>query len=101
MSILEDIEAEGISTTATFKKEVTLKSSICDKEIVIGKYNPLLPGISNKMETVKEGFNKAVRAINALLKTESEYIYIDEIGYLEKDETEYLNTINNLMEKRK
>lgn len=101
LPLLSDNKIPGIITSATPKDKVTLKSTIDNIEIIIGSYDESLPGTSNKMEVNKEGFNNAIKCINNLKESDSEYAFIDEIGYLEKDEEEYLKAIDDLLSVKK
>ena len=99
--IIKEFKAEGIITKAIPKDKVILCSSMDNEEIIIGRFNKDLPGTTNKMEADPVGFNSAVNKIDELVKSESEYIYIDEIGYLEKDNPDYLNKIDELLNAKK
>ena len=64
---------------------------------MIGKYEPDPSRTENLMKPIKEAFlAKGISFLNALKEVSSEWISIDEIGYLEDAVPEYLNTLYEL-----
>lgn len=67
----------------------------------IGIFNPTIIGSENKMQLCGNGFSEiGIKALKNALISESEWISIDEIGYLESQSTDYLNMITHIMEKK-
>lgn len=67
----------------------------------IGVFNPTLIGSENKMQLCGNGFSEiGIKALKNALISESEWVSIDEIGYLESQSADYLNMITHIMEKK-
>lgn len=91
----------GITTWAVPKSAVYLKENSTDKITQVGVYDTTLEGFENKMRIYGNGFVKTgIDALNNALLSNSEWISIDEIGYLESQCTDYLNMITQIMEKK-
>ena len=91
----------GITTWAVPKSAVYLKENGSDNTTQVGVYDATIEGFENKMKLCGDGFSKAgLNALNNALLSDSKWISIDEIGYLESQCTDYLNLISNIMEKK-
>ena len=91
----------GITTWAIPKSAVYLKDNSTDNITQVGVYDNSLAGLENKMKLCGDGFvNLGIDALNNALLSNSEWISIDEIGYLESQCTDYLNKIMDIMDKK-
>ena len=91
----------GITTWAIPKSAVYLKDNSTDNITQVGVYDNALAGLENKMKLCGDGFVKlGIDALNNALLSNSEWISIDEIGYLESQCTDYLNKIMDIMDKK-
>ncbi|MBR4982951.1 MAG: NTP transferase domain-containing protein [Lachnospiraceae bacterium] len=91
----------GITTWAVLKSAVYLKDNSTDNITQVGVYDNALAGLENKMKLCGDGFvNLGIDALNNALLSNSEWISIDEIGYLESQCTDYLNKIMDIMDKK-
>lgn len=91
----------GITTYAVPQQGVYLKNNRTGETTMIGKYEPDPSRTENLMKPIKEAFlSKGISFLNALKEVASEWISIDEIGYLEDSVPEYLNTLYELMEQK-
>ena len=89
----------GITTWAIPQTGVYLKDNITGKTSQVGIYNSALCGCENKMELTGSGFNTlGIKTLNDVLSSNTEWIRIDEIGYLESQCPEYLHMISLIME---
>ena len=85
-----------MTTFAVKEDGVYLKDG--EHVIQIGKFDEGLPGTENKMRPVSEGFDKAVCALERLAQSDSPWVGIDEIGYLETEA--YQNALLHLLEQK-
>ena len=91
----------GLTTTAEKGKRVLLRENGTGKEATIGRYDPDLPGMENKMTPIDAGFQDfGVPALRRCEKADSEWVSLDEIGYLEEAEPAYQEAVFRLMEKK-
>lgn len=91
----------GITTWAEPKTAVYLKENTSNNVTKVGIFNPTLNGSENKMQLYGNGFSEmGIKALKSSLAFESEWISIDEIGYLESQCTDYLNMITHIMTKK-
>ena len=91
----------GITTWAIPKSAVYLKENSTDNITQIGVFDATLEGFENKMRLCKDGFeNVGMNALNNALLSDSDWISIDEIGYLESQCMDYLNMITQIMEQK-
>lgn len=89
----------GITTWAVPKSAVYIKENGSENITQIGVYDTTIDGFENKMRLCGDGFSNAgINALNNALLSDSEWISIDEIGYLESKCTDYLNMIIKIME---
>jgi len=88
----------GITTWAEPRKSVYLKENITGRTALIGTYDPDRPGTENKMRIVSSGFlDLGISVVNNLLASISEWVSIDEIGYLESECSPYCESIEALL----
>lgn len=91
----------GIKSWAVPQSAVFLKENITDETTQIGIYNPALDEHENKMQLIGDGFHSlGITALNNAIKSNSKWVSIDEIGFLEAKCTEYLDMISHVMEKK-
>ena len=91
----------GITTWAKPQKAVYLKENTSDNITIVGLYDNTVHGIENKMKLHGDGFSTlGIDALKNALLSETNWISIDEIGYLESQCTDYLNTITYIMEQK-
>ena len=75
-----------------------LTENLSGRTAQIGSFDPSLPGPENRMAVCTEGFvTLGIPALRHCMQTESEWVAIDEIGYLESGCAEYLDAIRALM----
>lgn len=91
----------GITTWAEPEKAVYLKENGTSDQARIGIYDPSASGNENKMIPDPDGFTSlGMGAIDRCIRDESEWITIDEIGYLECAHVEYCDAIRCLMSEK-
>ena len=91
----------GITTWAVPKSAVYLKENSADNITQVGVYDDALAGLENKMRLCGDGFiNLGIDALNNALLSNSDWVSIDEIGYLEAQCTDYLNKIIDIMDEK-
>lgn len=91
----------GITTWAEPGKAVYLKNNTSGQISQIGIYDSALDGFENKMRPIGDGFSTlGIRTLKTAQESESKWISIDEIGYLESMCNDYLETISYIMEKK-
>ena len=91
----------GITTWAVPGKAVYLRDNLSHETVQVGIYDANLPGNENKMVLVQNGFSSfGVTKLEQYVKSEHEWISIDEIGYLETQCEDYLKALRNLFENK-
>ena len=91
----------GITTWAEPKKAVFLRENLTTHVEEIGVFDPFLPGPENRMAPVFDGFiHLGVPALRRCAAAESEWVTIDEIGYLESDCPAYRDEIRTVMDQK-
>ena len=92
----------GLITWAEPGKAVYLKEADSDAVVQIGTFDPKLPGEENRMAPCLEGFRAlGVPALARYMCVVSEWVTIDEIGYLESACPEYQTALHTLMERKR
>ncbi|MCQ2527411.1 MAG: nucleoside-triphosphatase [Lachnospiraceae bacterium] len=94
--------APGLITWSVKEKAVYMCKVGSDETVVVGEYNPrsLLP--RNRMQPVQDGFNiNGVSMLEAMINGASEWVTIDEIGYLERDCQPYIDKLMELFERKR
>ena len=91
----------GITTWAVPKSAVYLKENLTDYVTQVGIFDATIEGFENKMRLCENGFNNTgIKALSNALLSDSDWISIDEIGYLESECADYLSMITQIMEKK-
>jgi len=89
----------GITTWAEPREAVWLRENATAETVQIGVYDDSLPGTENKMVRCSGALESyGVSALQRCVCVDSEWICIDEIGYLECQVPEYTQAIWELME---
>ena len=91
----------GVTTWAVPKSAVYLKENSTDNITQVGVYDNTLSGLENKMRLCGNGFtNLGIGALSNAFLSNSNWISIDEIGYLESQCNDYLNKIIDIMDEK-
>ena len=91
----------GLTTWAEPKKAVYLKENASGETVQAGAFDPALPGPGNQMLPLQEGFlSLGVPSIARCMESDSPWITIDEVGYLEAQCLPYCEALRNLLEKK-
>ncbi len=90
----------GVTTWAVPKSAVYLRDNLTGETVQIGVYDESLTGRENRMRPLTEGFDTV--GISALLRSQGqEWIYIDEIGYLETECAAYCAALHEVFDTRR
>lgn len=91
----------GLTTWAEPKKAVYLKENTGGETVQVGAFDPSLPGPGNQMVLIGDGFvTLGVPALARCMGSDSQWITIDEIGYLEAQSHVYLDALRQLLEEK-
>lgn len=91
----------GVTTWADPGKAVYLREENTGRETVIGRFDPTLPGLENKMQPVLPGLQAlGVDALGRCVQHPSPWVRVDEIGYLELTCPEYCQALRHLFEEK-
>ena len=91
----------GITTWAEPRKAVFLKENSSNEQVMVGVFDPSLPGPGNQMVLVEEGFLQlGIPALKRCMESDSPWISIDEIGYLETQSGPYQDVLRQLFDKK-
>lgn len=91
----------GITTRAEPKKAVYLRENTSGETLQVGAFDASLPGPGNQMVLLQDGFAAlGVPALERCLESDSPWITIDEIGYLEAKSEAYHNALRRLLENK-
>ena len=91
----------GLTTWADPKKAVYLKENAGGETVQVGMFDPSLPGPGNQMVSLQDGFlSLGVPALARCMESDSPWITVDEIGYLEAQSDVYHNALRQLLEKK-
>ena len=91
----------GITTWAEPKQAVYLRENITGQTVQVGAFDATLPGPGNQMVLLQDGFaTLGVPAIHRCAESDSQWITIDEIGYLEAQCEAYHDALRQLLEKK-
>lgn len=91
----------GVTTWADPGKAVYLREENTGRETVIGRFDPTLPGLENKMQPVLPGLQAlGVGAMRRCVQHPSPWVRVDEIGYLELTCPEYCQALRQLFEEK-
>ena len=98
LSALFPCPMPGLTSWAVPKQGVYLKDNFSSKTVQIGRFNPDSTGTENRMLPVLDAFSQTgVSFLHACADVSSDWITIDEIGYLESTCPEYQNALSELM----
>ena len=91
----------GVTTWADPGKAVYLREENTGRETAIGRFDPTLPGLENKMQPVSRGLQTlGVDALGRCVQHPSPWVRVDEIGYLELSCPEYCQALRQLFEEK-
>ena len=102
LPLLSDVPIPGLLTHAEPRRAVWLEETATGERAQIGRYDETLPGIENKMRPCTEGFAElGIPTLRQLALDGSEWVMIDEIGYLETSCADYCEAIRALMAQKR
>ena len=91
----------GLTTWAEPKKAVYLQENTTGETVQVGAFDPSLPGPGNQMVPLEDGFlSLGVPALRRCMESDSTWITIDEIGYLEAWSEPYHQALRQLLERK-
>ena len=91
----------GLTTWAEPKKAVYLRENTTGDTVQVGAFDPSLPGPGNQMVPLRDGFlSLGVPALRRCMESDSTWITIDEIGYLEAQSEVYHSTLRQLLDRK-
>lgn len=91
----------GITTWAEPKKAVYLKDNISSETVKVGAFEASLDVNENRMLLCDDGFEVfGSKVLNECIENDSEWVTIDEIGYLESACDEYIKSLNRLFDNK-
>lgn len=92
----------GIITWCVPGEAVYMRRSGKDESVIIGKYDPHSLSAENSMKSISEGFNVyGISFLEELIHDKSEWVLIDEIGFLEGTCHPYLEKLDELFEQKR
>lgn len=92
----------GITTWCEPQKAVYMRLSGTDAPIIVGQFNPDSTSKENRMMPVPDSFNiHGVAFLDSLINAPSEWVSIDEIGYLESTCTAYTEKLYEVFDKKR
>ena len=91
----------GITTWAETRKAVYLREDTTGETVQVGEFDASLPGPGNQMVLRQDGFiSLGVPALMRCLESNSPWISIDEVGYLEAQSEVYHEVLRQLLSKK-
>lgn len=91
----------GITTLVKSQKAVFLTDNLSGESVKIGEFNPDSDSKENRMLPLKEGFlSLGISAIERAVESDSDWVTVDEIGYLEAQCGEYLGALKSLFSQK-
>lgn len=103
-TLLKDLFPErlpGLTTWAQPQQAVYLKENTTQASVQVGAFDPELPGPGNQMVLLQDGFTSlGVPALKRCIESDSPWITIDEIGYLEAQSEPYHEALRKLLERK-
>ena len=91
----------GITTWAEPKKAVYLQENITGETVQVGVFDDALSSEENRMILLHDGFNTlGIPALVRCIASDSTWIIIDEIGYLESQSECYHTAMRQLLDKK-
>lgn len=92
----------GILTHAVPKTGVYMEESPGGSIVRIGVFDPALPGPENRMRILNGAFEEqAVPMLRKLTEGTGEWVFVDEVGYLESGSTAYMNSLRALFDRKR
>ena len=92
----------GLTSYMVQKTGVMLRDNITGKEGAIGIYCPEKAEIGKNMIPYSDGFyTVGIPAMEYAADSQSEWVFMDEIGFLESRETEFQQSLLKVMEQKK
>lgn len=92
----------GLVTWAEPGKGVFMRGLGCVESVAVGEFDPNIKAKENRMKPVPDGFElKGVLILDNLINSDSEWVTIDEIGYLERTSPTYLKKIDELFDRKR
>lgn len=92
-------KADVITTRAVPKTAVFARKNE-DAPVQIGAFDPMSQSLDNKMKPCMEGLKTVCKEIIRLAADSSDWVAIDEIGYLETVDKDYCEALVNLMDSK-
>ena len=91
----------GLTTWAEPRKAVYLRENATGETVQVGIFDASLPGPGNQMVLLQDGFaNLGIAALERCMKSDSPWITVDEVGYLEAQSDVYHDALRQLLEKK-
>lgn len=91
----------GLTTWAKPKQAVYLQNNFTAETVQVGVFDETLPGPGNQMVLIQDGFTSlGVPTLERCMESDSQWISIDEIGYLESLCEPYHETLRQLLKKK-
>lgn len=91
----------GVTTWAQPGQAVYLQDNLSRETVQVGVFDETLPGPGNQMVLLQDGFTSlGVPALMRCMESDSQWITIDEIGYLEAQCVPYHEALRRLLEKK-
>ena len=91
----------GLTTWAKPKQAVYLRDNRSQETVQVGVFDVSLPGPGNQMVLLQDGFTfLGIAVLERSMESDSPWISIDEIGYLEAQCVPYHEALRRLLEKK-
>ena len=91
----------GLTTWAEPKQAVYLRDNRSGETVQVGIFDARLPGPGNQMVLLQDGFSAlGIPALARCMESDSPWISVDEIGYLEAQSEVYHKALRQLLEKK-
>lgn len=92
----------GVRTRAVRGEGVDLVEVPSGRTARVGVFDPALPGPENRMRPVPGAFSGAgVQALDACMENACPWVFVDEVGYLESQDTAYQKALLRLLDKKR
>lgn len=91
----------GLTTWAEPGKAVFLQDNLTGQTVQTGIFDPSRPGPGNQMALLGDGFETVgISAFRRCMESDSTWVTVDEIGYLEAESEAYHKALRRLMEEK-
>ena len=91
----------GLTTWAKPKQAVYLRNNLTSETVQVGVFDATLPGPGNQMVLLQDGFaSVGVTTLERCMESDSSWVSIDEIGYLEALCEPYHEALRQLLEQK-